>query len=92
MEQAFALYAREQHHAMAVLYGQDLGVSCLTYAGLALLWLGYPAQALRQYEEALALARALEHPYTLARTLSMWRHSISAAARCKRPKRRPRPP
>ena len=70
VEHAFALYAHEQHHATAALYGQDLGVSCCTYAGLALLWLGYPAQALRQFEEALTLARALEHPYTLARALA----------------------
>jgi predicted ATPase len=70
VEQAYALYMREQHHATAALYGQDLGVSCCTYAGLALLWLGYPAQALQRFEAALTLARALEHPYTLARALA----------------------
>jgi predicted ATPase len=70
VEQAYALYTREQHHATAALYGQDLGVSCCTYAGLALLWLGYPAQALQRLEAALTLARAVEHPYTLARALA----------------------
>ena len=80
MEQAFALYAREQHHTMTALYGQDLGVSCCTYAGLALLWLGYPAQALRQFETALTLARVLEHPYTLARALA----HMTAFYQCRR--------
>jgi predicted ATPase len=80
VEQAFALYAREQHHATVGLYGQDLGVSCCTYAGLALLWLGYPAQALRQFEAALTLARTLEHPYTLARALA----HMAAFHQCRR--------
>jgi predicted ATPase len=41
-------------------------VACLSYA-VPMLWcLGYPAQALRQSQDALALAQARAHPYSLA--------------------------
>jgi predicted ATPase len=42
------------------------GVTCRAYAGLTLSCLGYPAQAVRQSQEALALAQKLVHPYSLA--------------------------
>jgi predicted ATPase len=41
-------------------------VWCLAYAALTLWCLGYPAQAVGRSQEALALARALAHPYSLA--------------------------
>ena len=46
--------------------GQDLGVGCRTYAALTLWLLGYPDQALARVHEALTLAHALSHPYSLA--------------------------
>jgi predicted ATPase len=48
------------HHSVAPR------VACLTLAALTLWCLGYPVQALRQSQEALALAQALAHPHSLA--------------------------
>ena len=39
---------------------------CLAIAALTLWCLGFPAQALRRSQEALALAQALAHPHSLA--------------------------
>ncbi len=41
-------------------------VACLDYAALTLWCLGYPAQAMRRSQEALALAQEPVHPYSLA--------------------------
>jgi predicted ATPase len=41
-------------------------VTCRAYAAWTLWYLGYPAQAVRQSQEALALAQKLVHPYSLA--------------------------
>ena len=46
--------------------GQDPGVACRAYAALTLWLLGYPEQALARLHEALALAHALSHPFSLA--------------------------
>jgi tetratricopeptide (TPR) repeat protein len=42
------------------------GVACCAYSAWTLWCLGYPAQALQRAQEALALAQALAHPYSLA--------------------------
>jgi predicted ATPase len=69
-EQAMALYDPQQHHSLAVLYGQDPQVSSLAAAGT--LWqLGYPDQALKRSQEAVTLARALSHPFSLAFALNL---------------------
>jgi predicted ATPase/class 3 adenylate cyclase len=70
MEQGIALYDPQQYRSLALLYGEDLGVACLQYVTWALLWLGYPDQALQRHHEALILARELSHPFSLVRTLS----------------------
>jgi predicted ATPase len=46
-------------------------VDCLSYVAWVLWILGYPAQALRRSHEALSLAQALGHPYSLAQAL-LW--------------------
>jgi predicted ATPase len=52
------------HHAV-----QDPAVSILGCAALVLWLLGYPDQALKKQQEALALARQLNHPFSLATAL-----------------------
>ena len=47
-----------------------MGCTCLHFARFALQVLGYPDQALARSQEALALAEALSHPYTLAHELA----------------------
>jgi predicted ATPase len=46
--------------------GQDPGVACRICSAMTLWLLGYPAQALTRLHEALALAHALVHPFSLA--------------------------
>ena len=64
--------------------GQDPGVGCRVYAARTLWLLGYPAQALARIHEALALAHALSHPYSLALVrcwaayVSQWRRDVPA--------------
>ena len=65
LEQGMALYNPQQHHALAFHYGQDPGVTALSYAAYSLWPLGYPDQALQRSHEALTLARALSHPLSL---------------------------
>src|SRR5262249_27359674 len=84
LEQAIAYYDRRQHRSHAFLYGgHDPCVSCLGHAGLCLWMLGYPEQALQRGQEALALARELGHPTSLAQAqvlvtlLHQWRRDVT---------------
>ena len=65
-EQGTALYDAQHHHALASLYGYDLGMACLSYAAQALWMLGYADQAEQRCQEALTLARKLSHPFSVA--------------------------
>jgi len=47
-------------------HGEAPGVRCLAVAALTQWCLGYPAQAVRRSQEALALSQALAHPFSLA--------------------------
>jgi predicted ATPase len=68
--QGVTLYERQQHHALAFRYGgHDPGVCCRDFGALALWMLGYPEQALQWRQDALALAHALAHPFSLAEAL-----------------------
>ena len=69
LEQGIALYNPQQHRAHALLYGQDPGMGCRSYAAYVLWVLGYPDQALQQSQEALTLAHELSHPFSLALAL-----------------------
>jgi predicted ATPase len=78
LDQAVALYEPERHRSHAFIYGQDTGVVSLSWAAVALWHLGYPDQALKRSEDALALARTVAHPYSLAfaLTLATWVRSF----------------
>jgi predicted ATPase len=62
LEAARSLYDRER----PMWIGFDAGVNCLSYMALTLWTLGYPDQALKRGNEAVALAQALSHPLSLA--------------------------
>jgi class 3 adenylate cyclase/predicted ATPase len=66
LEQALALYDPERHAELAYLYNFDPRVIGLDFLSLTLFALGYPEQAQRRSEEALALAKQLSHLVTLA--------------------------
>ena len=77
VEHGSALYDTQQHHSLAFSYASlDPGVPCLCRAAEDLWYLGYPEQALKSSQEALTLARALSHPFSLAYALdyAAWLH------------------
>jgi predicted ATPase len=66
VEAAIARYTPDQRRAPVFRTGLDPGVSCRTYAAVTLWLLGYPERALARLHDALTLAHALSHPYSLA--------------------------
>jgi class 3 adenylate cyclase/predicted ATPase len=72
LDQMIAFYKPDEHHGSLVSFrGSDLGLSALAYAACCLWCLGYPDQAAKRGQEALALARELGHPFSLADVLCM---------------------
>jgi predicted ATPase len=69
LEQMIAFYEPQHHHPLVFLSGIDAGLSALAYDACCLWCLGYPEQALKRSQDALALARELDHPFTLADVL-----------------------
>jgi class 3 adenylate cyclase/predicted ATPase len=66
LEQGITLTDPTAPQALARRSNVTAGVTwCLVHAALTLWCLGYPAQALRRSQEALALAQELAHPYSL---------------------------
>jgi predicted ATPase len=65
LEQGIALTDSTAQRALALRHGEAPGVLCLAHVALTLWCLGYPTQALRRSQEALALAQELAHPYSL---------------------------
>ena len=59
-------YDPPKHRAHCALYGRDTGVDAHAMLSLTLWLMGYSDQAKRRHEESLALARELEHPFSLA--------------------------
>jgi predicted ATPase len=66
LEQGIVLTDPTVQRAQGFRHGYAPGVSCLALAANTLWCLGYPAQAVRRSQEALALAQELAHPYSLA--------------------------
>jgi predicted ATPase len=66
LEEGSTRYTPDQRRAPAFRIGPDLGVGCRVYTAVTLWILGYPEQALAPLHEAVVLAQALAHPYSLA--------------------------
>jgi class 3 adenylate cyclase len=65
------VYDIESHQAHKIVYGgHDPGVCAGVFEGLTLWLLGYPDQALERFDGAVALARRLAHPMSLAQALT----------------------
>jgi predicted ATPase len=71
LEEGLALYEPERDRNSALVYALDTRVVCLFWLVHVLLAQGYPGQARTRMTEALAHARELAHPYTLAYALSV---------------------
>ncbi|MGO4810929.1 adenylate/guanylate cyclase domain-containing protein [Cupriavidus sp. 2MCAB6] len=88
LEQGLAHYKTEQHPTHAGLYGQDPGVRGLSFLAWTLWYLGFPVQASERSQEALALARKLCHPFSLAlglvyaAELHQYRHEVQLTREC----------
>ena len=65
-ERAIALYDPVQHHGLVRVLGDDQGVAALSFAAWNLWYLGQPDAALARAREAVALARRLDDPFSLA--------------------------
>jgi predicted ATPase len=66
LEAGSARYTPDQRRVPVFRMGHDPGGGCRAYAARTLWLLGYPSQALARVHEALTLAQALAHPYSLA--------------------------
>jgi predicted ATPase len=64
LEIPFSPYDPERDGAPS--FGLDAGLICLSFGAWTLWQLGYPDQALKRGNEALALAQRLSHPFSLA--------------------------
>ena len=65
LQQAVALYDRQQHRHLAHVFGIDIGVTARSHRACTLWLLGYPDSALAQSQEALTLAQEVAHPFSL---------------------------
>ncbi len=76
MLRAEQLDAPDRDRAFTYICGQDSSVGNLVYMGLALWLMGKPDQALSKSNDAIALARKIEHPFSIAYALnfSAWLH------------------
>lgn len=71
LEHGVTLYDLRKHGGLAFQFGQDPCVSCLCFDAMTLWTLGYPDQAEKKAQQAIALARSLGYPFTLTWCLSM---------------------
>jgi predicted ATPase len=70
-DQAIALYDPTEHRPLALRFGQDVGVTILSFRSQALWFLGYPEAARTDAEHALEAAREIGHAGTLMYALSI---------------------
>jgi predicted ATPase len=66
LESSCKRYDAQEHAAHIFLYGQDPGVVSLAQNARTLSLMGYPDHAIQQAEAAIALAKEVAHPYSLA--------------------------
>ena len=71
LETVLALYDPNSHHSLVRQTGIHPRLAAQAALGIVLFCLGFPDQALAQSNKAIAEARRLPHPPTLAMTLGM---------------------
>jgi predicted ATPase/class 3 adenylate cyclase len=69
LDRGIALFEEDPHSVRPFQLGNNPGVVCYTTSAIFLFWLGYPDRAVKRADRALELARALDHPFTLAYAL-----------------------
>jgi predicted ATPase/class 3 adenylate cyclase len=76
LERGIALYDIRAHDKHALRHVEDPGAVCLFVLGRALWMLGYPDQAVRRSEQAIAVAQATAHAASIAEAM-IWRAEIA---------------
>jgi predicted ATPase len=69
LEQTLSLYDPQLHGAHASTYGQEPGVASLSHGSWIFWHLGYPDQALKKGQKAVALGKDVSHPFSLGFSL-----------------------
>jgi adenylate cyclase len=71
LQKMIAFYDPQEHHeAFVLLRSSDSGVSALAYDACCLWCMGFPDQALKRSQDALSLARKLDHAFSLVDVLA----------------------
>ncbi len=65
LEQALAIYDPNRYREGRFRLGTNPGVACLTTSALLLWILGFPDRGRKRASDAIALARKLDHPFSL---------------------------
>jgi tetratricopeptide (TPR) repeat protein len=68
-EQSVKLYNPSAHGSLAYAMGTDLGADALGYAAWCHVYFGHPDRALAVSDAAVALAKRVKHPFSLAEAL-----------------------
>lgn len=71
LERGLALYDPVQHHSLTALFAENARIAMLSFLSLTLGLLGLADQARARSSEAVAEARELSHPISLAFALSV---------------------
>jgi tetratricopeptide (TPR) repeat protein len=85
LEQAIAEYDPDQASPRRFRLGNDPGVASNNVSALLLWMLGFPERSLERANKAVALAKRLNHPFSLAYALfhngvvHLWRHELEFA-------------
>lgn len=70
LDTALRGYAGQGARKHVALYGDDPGLGCMAYLGATQWYLGDPDTAARTCEDMLAQARRIDHPFSMARSLT----------------------
>jgi predicted ATPase len=78
LDRGLALYKPAEQQSLLFLYGHDPGIACWCFGAWADWSLGFAERALEKMDQALALARDLRHPESLAYALffKAWLHQL----------------
>ncbi|MCI0457355.1 MAG: protein kinase [Gemmataceae bacterium] len=80
MESGKALHDPERHQSLTSVYGQDPGVACRAFGGVALWLLGHPERAVQVSDESVRLSYQLAQPSSQALAL----HFAAILRQCRR--------
>ncbi|MDX1402339.1 MAG: hypothetical protein R3245_10480, partial [Kiloniellales bacterium] len=84
LERALQVYSPDRHNRFIREWGYDLGVFCRGFLSHALWHLGFPDKARAASQEAIAIAEAIDHPFSLAVALA---YDVLLQQFCRKPQK-----